>query len=880
MRTLLLLLTIPLIVNAEIIIKSNYPLDKTNLKEILKEENVDIIKKLLKKIDRVKDVKVIEGKESKILYIDLFPVIEKVEIEGNLAIWDSTIKEHTGIREGVPLKDMDEKTIESRIKHLYTENGFLDAKIEVKVKNIEGKVYIHIKIEEGDLYFLYKPYFEGNKNIDGPTLRYVSGLRVGSIFNPEDIQNATLSIHDFYIERGFWDSFVYYKGLQKIKIEYSFLQALHPGLERVKYEPITIFGVIFEGASNFLSHPIAITKALFGKGNGIIPHYRIIEGTRYDVIFKGNTFFKDEELKRLLTLPSKGVDIFSLEENKKIIEEAYKSKGFFDVKVSYEWERNNVNRIIYSIDEGKRYKMELITPRNEIDLPYVEFYDEDIIEKLENDIIASLKEEGYLLASIKRKIKLNKKKYKVTVKLEVVNRNRLLLDKFVYKGDDKEIEDIFKKYNADLPNIYNSEIIKKLEMELEEFFRRKGYMEATFTSEAITKKRQDTIYYTYIYRVKKGKRYTHGETLIYGYERMKLFEIKNMILQTKYFSEKNEDKTFRVFILSDIFSHVNMDYLIDKERKKVHRVIELREKDRGFIDTSLGYNTQEGITGEFRIGVRNMTGLGTESSISYRRSNLYETYSVSLKDNFLFSYRFMGEISFFKGIRLHRSYDVESKGGSVSLGYRIIPDIVTGLTFSRTQNRVFRQEAGIYDIEKIGIFFFRESRDRLYSPSRFHYTSLYIYRSINRPLYYRVEFLNFFLTQLTASISVDLKLAVGYLDKGAPIFERFFLGGLKDLRGYAFEEIGQPAGGHYYAFGRFEFIFPIKGIVKGILFTDTGKVANDIKAFRERFFTDAGFSLALDTPVGPIRVDVAKPLDKLGDFTYPPIIYLYIGYAY
>lgn len=880
MGKLFLILIIPLIVHAKIIIKSNYPLDKTNLEEILREENVEVIVELLKRIDRVKDVKLIESEEGKILYIDLFPVIEKIEIEGNSALWDSTIKEHTGLREGIPFKDMDEKIIEARIKHLYTEKGFLDASINVKIKNIKGRVYINIHVREGDLYFLYKPVFEGNKSIDGVTLRYISGLKVGSVFNPEDIQNATLSIHDFYIKKGFWDSFVYYKGLHKINIKYAFLQALYPGLERVKYKPITLFGVVFEGIGNLITHPIAVTKALFGKGKGVIASYRIIEGTRYDVIFRGNSFFKDEELKGLLTLQEKGVDIFSLEENKRLVEKKYKSKGFFDVKVKYRWERDGVNRIIYFIEEGERYRMKLITPQNEIDLPYIEFYDEDIIEKVERDIETSLKAEGYLLARIKRNISIDRKKHSVTVKLEVLNKNKLLLDKFVYTGDDEGIKDIFKRYNADLPAIYDSELIRKLELELEEFFRKKGYMEASFTTEAVTREEEDTIYYTYIYHINKGTRYTYGETLIYGYKRIKLFEIENMILRTKYFSEKNEDKTFRVFILSDIFSHVKMDYLIDRERKEVHRIIEFREKDRGFIDMSVGYNTQEGVTGEFRIGVRNITGLGTESSISYRRSNLYETYSINLKDNFLFSYRFTGDVSLFKGIRLHRSYDVESRGGSASLGYRIIPDIIIGITYSITQNRVFRQEEGIYDIEKVGLFFFRESRDRLFSPSKFHYTSLHIYRSINHPVYYRAEFLNFYMTQLTTTLSIDLKLALGYLDKGAPIFERFFLGGLKDLRGYAFEEIGQPSGGYYYAFGRFEFIFPIKGIVKGILFTDSGKVSNNIEEFRERFYTDAGFSVAIDTPVGPIRVDVAKPIDKLGDFTYSPIIYLYIGYAY
>ncbi len=881
MKFLLIALLIPSLLLAEIIIKSNYPLDSTNLEEVVKSKNIEIIVKLIKKIDRVKDVRIHKKEDKVVLFIELYPIIEKINIKGNFALWDSTIMEHTGLRIGIPYKDLNEEIIKMRIKHLYIENGFIDAYVHVKVSEIKGKVFIDIKIKEGDIYFIYKPSFQGNKSISYETLRYVSGLKVGSIFDPEEIQSATLLLHDFYVRKGFWDSFVFYRGYTKRKIEYTFLQALLPGFERVKQEPLTIFGTLFEGASNIFSHPIAMFKALTGKGKGVIAEYKIIEGAKYEVDFEGNKFFTNSKLKEFLTLSQKGVDIFSLEENVNILTSVYTEKGFFDVKVNFKWERGkNSHKITFTIQEGNRYKLKLITPGNELELPFIEFYDEEVIKKVEDSILKALKEDGFLLAEIERVTEIDRENSIATVRLKVKNKYKLMLKKFLYAGKDKDIKDIFDKYNGSLPAIYSTEIIRKLDLELEQFFRDKGYMNALYTKDIRTENRQNVIYYTYIYKINKGERYKYGKTLIYGYDKIKLSEIKSMILEAKYFSEKNEDKTFRVFVLSEIFSDVSMDYIVDHENKKVHRIIELRESERGFFDTAVGYNTEEGITGEISVGFKNITGYGIENRIKYRRSNLYETYSFTVKDNFLLSYRFTGEVSVFKGIRLHKSYDVQSVGYSLSLGYRIIPDIVTGVTFSSTNNKVFREESGNYKIDKVGIFFFREYRDKMFSPSKFHYNSIHIYRSINEPIYYKAELTSFYLLQITANISIDFKVALGAVDKKAPIFERFFLGGLRDLRGFSFEEIGQPLGGYYYAFGRFEFIFPIKGIIRGILFTDSGKVADDIEEFKTKFLTDGGFALAVETPVGPIRIDVAKPIDKLGDFSYPPIVYLYIGYAY
>ena len=108
---------------------------------------------------------------------------------------------------------------------------------------------------------------------------------------------------------------------------------------------------------------------------------------------------------------------------------------------------------------------------------------------------------------------------------------------------------------------------------------------------------------------------------------------------------------------------------------------------------------------------------------------------------------------------------------------------------------------------------------------------------------------------------------IGYLQKTTddqlPIDERFFLGGLNSLRGFAVREVGprDPATGDFYggtkeAFFNFDFIFPlIKDIgMKGVVFFDTGNAWEEDAYFSTmRYSVGAGIRWA--SPMGPLRIE-------------------------
>lgn len=100
-----------------------------------------------------------------------------------------------------------------------------------------------------------------------------------------------------------------------------------------------------------------------------------------------------------------------------------------------------------------------------------------------------------------------------------------------------------------------------------------------------------------------------------------------------------------------------------------------------------------------------------------------------------------------------------------------------------------------------------------------------------------------------------------------PIFDRLYLGGANNMRGFNFREVGpvdgdgNPIGGNSLAYVTLELTFPIISRVRGAFFSDAGFVNPDAYDFGSSGANvDIGFGLRLDLPIGPIRVDYGIPV--------------------
>ncbi len=103
-----------------------------------------------------------------------------------------------------------------------------------------------------------------------------------------------------------------------------------------------------------------------------------------------------------------------------------------------------------------------------------------------------------------------------------------------------------------------------------------------------------------------------------------------------------------------------------------------------------------------------------------------------------------------------------------------------------------------------------------------------------------------------------------------PIFERLYLGGANNLRGFPYREIGpqqngEPIGGQSMARLTVEWTFPIIEKARGAIFYDSGFVNADPWKFDfSHLASDLGAGIRINLPIGPMRLDYGYPLLRDG----------------
>lgn len=131
-----------------------------------------------------------------------------------------------------------------------------------------------------------------------------------------------------------------------------------------------------------------------------------------------------------------------------------------------------------------------------------------------------------------------------------------------------------------------------------------------------------------------------------------------------------------------------------------------------------------------------------------------------------------------------------------------------------------------------------------------------------------------------------------------PLFDRWWLGGLRNLRGFKFRDVGpkdgqqEPFGGSTYWFASAEYSVPIIDRLRFAVFYDIGMVYQDPYSFDSRvidpnplaggatildtgvYNDNFGFGIRLNLPIGPLRLDYGIPVtsddfnDSSGRFNF------------
>ncbi len=327
-------------------------------------------------------------------------------------------------------------------------------------------------------------------------------------------------------------------------------------------------------------------------------------------------------------------------------------------------------------------------------------------------------------------------------------------------------------------------------------------------------------------------------------------------------------------------------------------LVQVQEKRTGALNFGAGFSTIESLLGFVELTQGNFdllnyptfTGGGQKFRARVQIGTQQQNYLISLTEPYFLDQRlslggdlFYREASFLSSVYDQRNYgfaiDLRKPVNpflSVSLDYRL--EEIDILNVDVLASPLIQQEAGNRLKSQVSTTVLWDTRDSVFLTRRGHrvvFTPQIAggFLGGNTQTYgFDLEGSQYFL--FPYDVILTLNGEIGAIDTWGsgdrvPLFDRLFLGGANDLRGFNFRDVGpkdqngEPLGGLSLARATIEATVPIIPRVRGAVFYDTGFVNAGAYDFgTQHLVSDFGFGLRLDLPIGPLKIDYGIPIQK------------------
>ena len=327
------------------------------------------------------------------------------------------------------------------------------------------------------------------------------------------------------------------------------------------------------------------------------------------------------------------------------------------------------------------------------------------------------------------------------------------------------------------------------------------------------------------------------------------------------------------------------------------------EGQSGSFSAGFGFGSDGGSTINFAFQQDNLFGTGESLQFSFDRSQETRQLSLSFRDPYFTDDGISRTVGAF--IRETDTGDFTSasrfltstRGGNIRFGVPLseFSTFSVGLGYERTEIgtttetpvRILEfldQEGDTFDIFNINLGFVYDTRNRTVFATDGVSNRLSL--EVASPnsditffkLGYSFEFFQPITRRYTLSANTRIDSGYGYGDfDNLPFFDRFFVGGVRTLRGYRNGSLGprdssdNAAGGDFRTLGTVELIFPppfveTPGATRFSLFTDFGNVFADDDDFDiDEIRGSYGIAFVWLSPVGPLTFSWANPYNDRED---------------
>jgi outer membrane protein insertion porin family len=402
------------------------------------------------------------------------------------------------------------------------------------------------------------------------------------------------------------------------------------------------------------------------------------------------------------------------------------------------------------------------------------------------------------------------------------------------------------------------------------------------------------------------------------------------------FSETKLERSRKRINALGYFERVDVSTEQGSTPEKMNVYIEVGERPTGTFQVGAGFSSIENFILTAQVQQANLFGNGQSLSLQIQWSGLRQLANIRFFEPYLLDSPFSASIDLYDQLRAYVDFSQSSIGGALTIGYPLIePELYAYLTYTAEQDQVSTQQTATLLGTSTRVSVFRslplanlfndgftssirpsltyDTRDnRLFPTSGIYLTGSTEFASSalgSENQFVRNRLTGRFYYPLGKGFVLKLNTEFGLVtspsSQGVPIFARFFLGGIFDVRGFLYRSIGPrlgltsstdpnsipipngaPIGGNMQYYQNLELEFPIVDAVglRGVVFTDAGnawnlednycKASEAIRyaAINPCFHgfdslttlrTSWGFGFRWFSPLGPLRFEWGFPFKPL-----------------
>lgn len=650
------------------------------------------------------------------------------------------------------------------------------------------------------------------------------------------------------------------------------------------------------------------------------------------VEFVGNKKLSEKDLRELITFGAGDpLDLYEVRQGREAIERRYREKGYSYVEVTFDEELlQREQRVVYTITENQRVRVRSVKFEGNVTYDRSELYaqietksylpifrtgdfDPDRAERDAATLQNYYRDRGFLDAEVSYTTNfLDVARERLEVVFRVSEGTRYRVRNINFDGNSVFSDEELLAAMVLKPGDYFQNIRLRTDIEnLRTKYGSFGYIEAQVTSSRTFTTEPDQV--DVLITVSEGNQFEVGWIEVNGNFRTQEKVVRR---ELRFYPEEIYDITKtraaeKRLRDTGLFTEARIEPTgtAPNVRDALVTVVE-NPKTTQFI-AGVGANSDSGIVGnivlentnfdlfdrprsweEFFKG-RAFRGAGQTMRIQLEPGTEYQRFRIDFREPWLMDKPIGFNTSVFLFERERDGYDEQRAGGTFSFDRRFEDGLLAGWTgeiafraeYVRVADRVSFAAKDIRDVEggnylsTIKLTLLHDTTDSRFEPSKGHrFETAYEQAGAMGGDFYHGK--------ATASYSQHFTLAVDEQDRksvlslrgnagqilgDAPVFERFYAGGIGSFRGFDFRGISprdglrnNRVGGDFTLLTGAEYSFPLYAkAVRGVFFADMGTVEKDFGITAWRAAVGGGVRLTLDIfGTVPMEFDLALPVSK------------------